>query len=214
MTQTLLNQSQQIFLNAQYWAGQVVAQAVPAATRTAAAERANFIAQQLLTNLDNRFASVYSTVDHMLGLDGLDNVLAIAAAGNDSNLPDRLYGPRLPSAIEGIVGVAALDRNGRPTRYTNANDIFAPDDGTEAFGGDATEGRSTDGLIGLYVADELPPGVPGGNTHGRAMWAGTSFATPIATGVAARLWAEAPAGTTSAQIRTAIVDDAIPLMQE
>jgi hypothetical protein len=214
MTATLLNQTEAILLNAQNWAGQVVAQAPSQASRRPDLDLQNLLALGLLNEIDHRFGGWFETINDSLDVNGLDNVLAVAAAGNDSCRPGRLFGPRLPAAIEGIVGVSATRRDGSLAHFSNANDIFGPNDGTAAFGGEAEGSRSGDGLIGLYVSDELPPGVAGGNTHGRAMWAGTSFATPIVTAVAARLWAEAPFGTTVDQIREAIVAGPIDLMQE
>jgi hypothetical protein len=216
MTQTLLNEAQQIVLDAQRWSRGVMDKAPSEADRA----RSNFERQQLqalrwLDQRDRRFAGWFATIDQTFGVDGIDHVLAVAAAGNDSCRPVRLFGPRLPAALEGIIGVsAAKNLEGDLSHYSNANDIFGPNDGTIAFGGEASGGRSTEGLIALYVSDQLPPGVPGGNTHGRAMWAGTSFATPIVTGVAARLWAASPPGTTADQIREAIVASRIDLMQE
>ena len=46
-----------------------------------------------------------------------------------------------------------------------------------------------DAVRGLYSAAELAAGK---NETGWALWAGTSFAAPVITGLAADLWAEHP----------------------
>jgi hypothetical protein len=123
-------------------------------------------------------------------------VLTVAAAGNDSRRGDDIVvAPRVPAAIEEVLGVSAIVPDAGPTNwrsapYTNDDDVENErDDGVSAMGGDATMTAfpvmSLNGLVGLYVTDNIP-----NNDWGRAEWSGTSFATPIITGLAACVWWE------------------------
>jgi subtilisin family serine protease len=127
-------------------------------------------------------------------------VFAVAAAGNDSFGERRRFGPRLPASIEGILGVSAEGAS-----FSNRDDTEdVRDDGISAFGGDAHNDpnsdimRTSDGIVGAAIAPDLPPpsddgsaaGTMSANYTGWALWAGTSFATPVATGLAACIWAE------------------------
>ncbi len=145
-------------------------------------------------------------VDFLFRLDGVPNVFVVASAGNDSHRPAKRLGPRLPAFVEGVLGVSAAGAS-----FSNRDDIEpARDDAVAAYGGDAatpTGGNSNDtmhGPSGPAIAEKLPPptttsvtalplpGTPN-NSNGWAQWAGTSFAAPIATGLAACIWAERPA---------------------
>jgi hypothetical protein len=228
LTNTLVQNALRIAGGGDVWKAQIDDYAVQRAAfviRNPGASRrdddlanADILALLLGGNKDDKtFASYFAAVDDAMGVYGLDNVLAIAASGNDScrkaALP-RVFGPRLPAAIEGIIGVSAHDRAAKALAdFSNDDDFFGDDDGTSAFGGEAKDGLTTDGLIGLFVSPDLPPGNRGGNSHGRAMWSGTSFAAPIVTGIAARLWADSPPDTPSDKIREIIVRDPITLMQ-
>ncbi|MBC8075507.1 MAG: S8/S53 family peptidase, partial [Chloroflexales bacterium] len=113
------------------------------------------------------------------------NVLVVAAAGNDSTPELPHPGARFPAAFNNVVGVSALRDETQPASYSNLADEPV-DLGIATFGG-ASDGDSADGargLIGLYIGT-FPNGVP--NSTGWARWAGTSFATPIITGVLAQL---------------------------
>jgi hypothetical protein len=121
-------------------------------------------------------------------------VLTVAAAGNDSRRGDDIVvAPRVPAAIEEVLGVSAIfykEQTWWSAPYTNDDDVENErDDGVSAFGGDADMSvspvTSADGLVGLYVTDNIP-----NNDWGRAEWSGTSFATPIITGLAACVWWE------------------------
>lgn len=162
-------------------------------------------------------------LDHVFGFDlAQEQVFVVAAAGNDSSRRRRkVAGPRVPAAIEGVLGVSAIkNRRGDPADYSNEDDfINTEDDGVGAWGGDVDDstGRTTDGVIGLYVSRKIPPDGPdmprwpgtgstGGdaNTRGWARWAGTSFAAPIASAFAACLWSEQP-GYTAREIMNRII---------
>ncbi|MEV0151647.1 MULTISPECIES: PatA/PatG family cyanobactin maturation protease [unclassified Nonomuraea] len=88
------------------------------------------------------------------------NVLIVAAAGNDGCLCDHV-----PAALEGVLAVGACDEAGRPLAMSN----FGP-------------GSRRQGL--LAPGDNVLVAVPGGGT-GRM--SGTSLAAPVVAGVAALL---------------------------
>jgi hypothetical protein len=132
----------------------------------------------------------------MFALPLIGNVLTVAAAGNDSRRgADIVVAPRVPAAIEEVLGVSAIFRDvestyWRSAPYTNDDDVENErDDGVSALGGDAEMSvnpvMTRNGLVGLYVTDNIPD-----NDWGRAEWSGTSFATPIITGLAACVWWE------------------------
>ena len=115
----------------------------------------------------------------------------VAAAGNDSVGDDYRFAMELPAAYEYVIGVAASDIENQPTCYSNQGDVVAPGGGAEP---DLTE----DPPRCLAQADLCPlnPEAPGQCDYGLislattsgtkyAYWVGTSFATPLVSGVAA-----------------------------
>lgn len=132
-------------------------------------------------------------VSYLFDLSGVGQVLAVAAAGNDSRSGQRAA-PRAPACHEGILGVSsAVDSTGKGAAFSNHDDVIEPvDDGVPAFGGDAdpASGQTLSGPVGLFTAPYFPDGT--GNQTGWARWAGTSFAAPFASGLAACIWSEDP----------------------
>src|SRR5262249_11812531 len=129
--------------------------------------------------------------------------LMVAAAGNEHEVGGSRPAACYPAAEMETVGVGALRKDDLIADYSNAAD--SPEsDGFYTFGGGAPAQPldnllrspappSTDtirggGIIGLYLAD-FPDGKTVGarDTNGWAEWAGTSFATPIISGIAASL---------------------------
>ena len=92
-----------------------------------------------------------------------------------------------------------MDSRGSPAHYSNKGDFVVLGNGVATFGGDAVPGGSaelpgpTDPMIGLFTADvfplRVPPDPPTPNATSWARWAGTSFATPLISGLAAAIWA-------------------------
>ncbi len=120
----------------------------------------------------------------------------IAAAGNDWD--DQEPGSprpkaRYPAAFDHVVGVGALTRNFKAASYSNLADK-PPKDGITTLGGEKDAGN---GILGTYIG-EFPDGSP--NNNGWAWWCGTSFATPIISGLVAAAFscmlAENPNATT------------------
>ncbi len=113
-----------------------------------------------------------------------------------------------------MIPVGAVDKFGKPTSYS----CYPGDLGIATYGGDVptqfkkdetgcfTEVEDVDALIGVYTSLSYPallledcrPTYPVPNAHAWAYWSGTSFATPIITGLVARILQyrlENPAGT-------------------
>jgi len=111
----------------------------------------------------------------------------IAAAGNDRK-PGQEVAPqaRIPAALESVQGVGALPRTAlrlqsgrrRTSSYSNVADTPGHI-GIATLGGEAGEEQ---GLLGLYLG-KFPGGEP--NNTNWAWWPGTSFATPIVSGITA-----------------------------
>ncbi len=114
------------------------------------------------------------------------NILIIAAAGNDSC--DCLH---VPAALGGVLAVGAMDDQGKPIDYSNWGTAY-----------------QTQGI--LAPGENLLGAKPGGGTM---RMSGTSFATPIVSGVAALLLSlqlqrgEEP---NPQKVREAILQSALP----
>jgi hypothetical protein len=110
----------------------------------------------------------------------------IAAAGNDHR-PGKSVAPqaRYPAALKSVQGVGALPKtlprkNGKLKTASYSNQADAPRNiGITTLGGEEGEGQ---GMLGLYLG-EFPCGDT--NCTKWAWWSGTSFATPVVTGVTA-----------------------------
>lgn len=113
-----------------------------------------------------------------------------AASGNDAQGLPHSSRPvaRHPADFDSVQGVGALNRyqasipapakNRRAASYSNRSD--KPEIiGIATLGGEEGE---REGVLGLYIG-EFPNGQP--NTTNLAWWSGTSFATPIMSGVTA-----------------------------
>jgi subtilisin family serine protease len=135
--------------------------------------------------------------------------LVVAAVGNDYYIsPIGAKEPRYPAAYDSVLGVASVKANDAAADYSNLGDERVPLllNGVATFGGNATlpGGLSGNGpavtddapnaVKGIFSAKTLP--LNGGpNSTGWVEWAGTSFATPIISAIAAHVWAEDLDGT-------------------
>jgi hypothetical protein len=128
-----------------------------------------------------------------------NNILGVAAAGNDSQKRVEAgrprLGPRIPARYRSILGVGATTRDpAQAAIYSNVGDEYELGDHISTFGGDMDPHtrEPRDGVIGVYTAPTFPRGknTPAlENTSGWAAWSGTSFATGIASGLVANYWA-------------------------
>lgn len=115
-----------------------------------------------------------------------NNVLIVAAAGNDGC--DCLH---VPAALPAVLAVGAMDSQGQPMEFSNWGEIYQ-EQGILASG---------ENILGAK---------PGGGT---VQLSGTSFATPIATGVAALLLSlQVEQGETPdpQRVRAAMLQTALP----
>jgi subtilisin family serine protease len=132
--------------------------------------------------------------------------VVVAAAGNDYFLYKKRTQPRLPADYDTVLCVVAADRDGRIANYSNRADVPFTGNGVATYGGQGV--RSTrkggvqavevpdgppddrDAVVGLYTRfDQVGPHQGPDESSGWAYWSGTSFATPIISGIAANLLA-------------------------
>jgi subtilisin family serine protease len=128
-----------------------------------------------------------------------------AAAGNDSHT---VQSPaQIPASYPNVIGVAASNMERWKSCYSNTGDIGAP-------GGDGGPGSaatcvpqnqncvpSEDCPYGLISLASMP-----GSPSGYAYWVGTSFATPLVSGLAALLLESGVASSAVASAITAGAD--------
>ncbi len=122
--------------------------------------------------------------------------LIVAAAGNDSTLPNQQgkapRPPRAPARYESTLGVASVNSRFVPSLFSNAANLAPRNSGIATFGGDSGGGIDSTGLPDAVRGVYISPTFPGGqqNLTGWADWAGTSFSTAIISGLGAHFMAQ------------------------
>lgn len=152
-------------------------------------------------------------------------VVVVAAAGNDSLGKNPPHGPRYPARYEDVLGVAAVNRQGLAAAYSNQANVDHWGSGIATYGGEEPNDDSDtlawylgaspnqpgppDAVHSLYLNPTYPPlnaddpGNGGTNQSGWAWWSGTSFATGVASGLAAH---HVLAGLSGQQVVQAILN--------
>ncbi len=123
-------------------------------------------------------------------------VLIVAAAGNDS-LRAQTQGqlprpPRAPARYPTTLSVTSVNSRFAPSRFANAACMPPFNAGVATFGGDSVGVTDSNGLPeavrGIFISSTFPEGEP--NRFGWADWSGSSFATPIISGLGAHFLAQ------------------------
>jgi subtilisin family serine protease len=155
-------------------------------------------AQDRASLVDKLALGVEHYVDLLLDADAV----VIAAAGNDAltyasaGHPDHLQ-PRMPADYDKVICVVAANREGKIAEYSNRADVPMKGNCIATWGGEgvvsaAPDYRGTvvvpadrDGVVGLFTRPRTAMNEE--NKSGWVYWSGTSFATPIISGLAAVL---------------------------
>lgn len=123
------------------------------------------------------------TIDQLRSL----GVVVVAAAGNEFTAPTR------PAKCPGVVGVAALNRDGFKTNYSNFGPELAAS-GLATVGGDDADGAwaslADSGLLTIGNEGDTAPTV-----HSYFQYFGTSFAAPVVAGAVSLMLSVNPALT-------------------
>jgi serine protease len=136
-----------------------------------------------------------STINELRGL----NVVVVAAAGNE-----HISTPTRPAKCPGVIGVAALNRDGFKSTYSNIGSMLA----VATVGGDDNAGAWSSladrGVLSVGNTGRTSPGATG-----YFFYFGTSFSTPIVAGAAGLMLAVNP-NLSAAQIEQGLKVSARP----
>ncbi|HXL35628.1 MAG TPA: S8/S53 family peptidase [Ktedonobacteraceae bacterium] len=182
------------------------------------------------TNPDNNvFTHLLQQIQNLVGF----GAIIAAAAGNEGDLrenpsgthPGALYPAAFanpPYSIDGIIPVGAINRKGKVTSYS----CYPGLRGIATYGGEVpgVDPKDpdpnnppivtiSDAVRGIYSSDDFPPlssdppslEYPATNDHAWAYWIGTSFATPIISALAARIFDWRSKGNSVPNVHNAVI---------
>ena len=142
-------------------------------------------------------AAYQDAIDELFAAKG---AIVVAAAGNEHGAPTR------PASCNGVVGVAALNRDGFKSSYSN----FGPTLKVATVGGDPTNIGAWGGFVGdTGLLTLINNGLTIPAEHDYAYLSGTSFATPLVSGIASLMLSVNPQ-LTAAQLIEGIQVSARP----
>jgi len=138
---------------------------------------------------------------------------------------DASAAPNTARSLDRMLGVAAVNLDNAGTEYSNRGDVPPLVNGIAVWGGEARHNAaselgtipfpptpflpsSVDAIKGVFSAPSVQ--TPCDNETGWVYWSGTSFAAPIITGLAARLWSVDPTATPNALVRQIV--DVLPVL--
>lgn len=131
-------------------------------------------------------------------------IAVVAASGNDSTQA-AAAALQIPASYPSVIGVAGSTAQRGRSCFSNQGDLAAPagnGSGAACKPVEVCTGTCADMLISLVL--------PGAGESGFAYWPGTSFAAPLATGVAAVLLDARDGALTPAQLAERLAQSALP----
>lgn len=146
-------------------------------------------------------------------------VLVVAAAGNENlvegstrlvarpSRPEPRYPARYETMVDTVIAVGATNQSDQASDFSNRANEDSPGRGIAVFGGnEIAAGQAGSGVIGVCSA-EMYPFDKGYNTSGWVLWAGTSFAAPTISAIAACIWCNPGlAGLATNPVASAVID--------
>jgi subtilisin family serine protease len=133
------------------------------------------------------------SLDDLLGLARLQGHVTVAAAGNGSGCvtpPAKPNAMEAPAAVPGVIGVVASNKDGDRACFSNQSQAQAKLEQILAPGGEGVDpgckpmSQDCNGLGGNCPYGVISLVYDAGHLS-YAYWAGTSFATPLVSGLAA-----------------------------
>ncbi|QSQ13876.1 S8 family serine peptidase [Myxococcus landrumensis] len=158
------------------------------------------------------FPLIQAAITHAI----TSGVVVVAAAGNDNRDPSVVT----PASCEGVIAVAATQRNGQRAPYSNHGALVAlaaPGGGPEAFGdglgchdpNGLTPYNGTGGAVSTWAISKTGTQLSGSDYCYRYL-SGTSMAAPHVAGVAALILSQRPQWSV-AQVKERLLQSASPV---